>query len=360
MTTTSNKLRRAIFGRNAKDGTEKSGTIKQGDDRSPAASSSQLDDRGAVASSSQDDDRNAAALAAFYSLLLGTEDERQTQQLTPVPDPTARPWSAICHLQSNYSDDESKSTTNGTGFLISDTTVLTAAHNLCWVKNGRKIEPRSLTVTLAGKAHPPVTPPNFASEPRFAAMKALQERNKELIRSPKLTREEKDNILARFSAFEDPYYYDYGVIFLDKPLEPKPDFFFKLRGADAHDPLWERPLTCAGFLSSDQLCHAAGMAHPSSGHRFMGNKDHLAVHNVFAVKGESGGPLHVVDGNGDYIAIGIFVRTNDGAEKYTVGDIKHSLQTNGAVRITKEMENLLNTNDIKGLLTRWRAEDLIA
>ena len=123
MTTISDKLRRALFGRNAKDGTEKSGTIKQGDDRSPAASGS------------RDDDRNAAALAAFYSLLLGTEDERQTQQLTPVPDPTARPWSAICHLQSNYSDDESKTTTNGTGFLISDTTVLTAAHNLCWVKN---------------------------------------------------------------------------------------------------------------------------------------------------------------------------------------------------------------------------------
>jgi V8-like Glu-specific endopeptidase len=299
-------------------------------------------------------------LSKFYALLFGTVHEREKQQLKLVQDPTAKPWSAICHLKSTYSEEDEKGVANGTGFLISDTTVITAAHNLCKLnRNGERIEPKSITVTLAGNAGQ-CTATRFTYDTRYAEFEELQYKNILLKRNKKLTKEEIALIKERFYAFEDPGYYDYGAIFLDKALAPKPDFFFKLRGTDTSNPLWDKTFVCAGYPGGHQLYCAEGVAHPDARDRFMGNQGYLVVHNVFALGGESGGPLYVVDGDGAFVAIGIFVRSNAGkelGEEYN----KQTVYTNGAVRITSEMESLFKRWDEenRGRIDRQGPQGLI-
>jgi V8-like Glu-specific endopeptidase len=343
--TVSSKFRRIFLGHSKSK--DESSTSKQGRARGQAANGSQDNGRGAGAGSSQADDSSAARLAVFYSPLFGTEDERAQRQHKLVQDQMTSPWSAICHIRSTFTDDNEKGETNGTGFLINDTTAITAAHNLCRVQKDRSITPDSITLSLAGNAGQRIaTRLSRDTVGKYAALEQLRQKNKEQIRSGGLTSKEIADIKERFEAFEDPYYYDYAAIFLDQPVEPKPNFFFKLRGADVRDPIWDRPLVCAGYPSSRQLYCAEGLAHPAVSDRFRGNQDYLVVHNVFAIKGESGAPLYVADSNGEFVAIGIFVRSNEG-EVYN----ERTVHTNGAVRITKDME---------GLLTRGGPHDLIA
>ena len=298
------------------------------------------------------------AMPKFYALLFGTKAERDKQQHNLVEDPKVKPWSAICYLRSSFVGENEKGVTHGTGFLISDTTVITAAHNLCKLSDEGTTKPQKITITLAGNASEAIAT-RFDYDPRYPEFLELLQKNNKLIKSNQLTEKEVQDIKNKFHAFEDPGYYDYGAIFLDKPLEPKPDFFFKLRGADTRDPLWDRPMVCAGYPGDHayQLYCAEGAAHPDAVGRFMGNQSFLVVHNVFASGGQSGGPLYVVDDHGEYVALGIFVRSNEGEK---VGG--RVVYTNGSVRISKDMESLFMRwdEDNKRRINKQGPQDLIA
>jgi V8-like Glu-specific endopeptidase len=285
------------------------------------------------------------SLAKFYALLLGTDRERDKQQQKIVADPTKKPWPAVCHLQSTYVFEDGKEVRHGTGFLISETTVITAAHNLCTLKGGKPVEPTHVTATLGGSTIA-IPARGRTYDPRYADFSQKLYTTSQLIRQNKLTDPQIVEFRQKQAASDDPSYYDYGAVFLDDTVQPRPGYCFKLRGTDIGDPLWDKPLNCAGYPIEHryQLCCAEGIAHPTDDNRFLGDKDFLVVHNVFATGGQSGGPLYVVDDDGDFVVIGIFVRSNAGEDIKDDGS-DEPVYTNGAVRITREMESLFRRWD---------------
>ena len=263
-------------------------------------------------------------VSKFYDLL--SVDKR-----VPVADPTVEPWCAVCYIESTFEGGEIE---HGSGFLISPKMVLTAAHNLCQLdKDGKRMGAHQVLVRLGsppGSKQKPAVAARFVYDKRYAD-NLEQQWNSELSKTHSSEREMKAVEL------EDPSYYDYGAIFLDEELTPKPGFVFKVRGTDPDDPGWDEPLTCAGYPADRnyQLCYADGAAYPDQSGRFMGSNSHLVVHRVTAKEGQSGGPLYLRDSNGEFAVVGIHVRFNKGVK--IAGSVK---RTNGAVRITKGMQTL--------------------
>jgi V8-like Glu-specific endopeptidase len=231
-----------------------------------------------------------------------------------VDDTTARPWSAICHLQIRFSKTEEP--IHASGFLFSETMVVTAAHNLR--KRGIATAPTSISIRV-GK-HDPIP---LKGAPDLSAS---------------------DYHIRYHSLFADleadsdrRSYYDYGVILLRHPIKPRPSFLFALSGLEPDDERWNRPLVCAGYLLNRslqdeqpeledseliQLHQGRGAAWPKEGDRFLGDEKNLVRHTAYAEVGISGGPLFLL---GDETVVGIQVKSFAMS-----GD-------NGAVRITKTM-----------------------
>jgi len=249
----------------------------------------------------------------FYELL--GVDKRQ-----PVADPATKPWCAVCFIESTFGENEKE---HGSGFLISPRMVLTAAHNLCQLDdNGKRMAARQIEIrlgNLADSGQKPIVATRFVYDKRYADDLEQQETNSS---GPRM----------RAVQFEDPSCYDYGVIFLDKEVVPKPVFVFKVRGTEPDDSNWDKPLMCAGYPADRnfKLCYAEGAAYPDASGRFMGKKQNILVHRTYATEGESGGPLYVEEENGEFVAVGIQVRYNPPLPKRK--------STNGAVRITRNMQ----------------------
>jgi V8-like Glu-specific endopeptidase len=268
-------------------------------------------------------------VSKFYDLL--GADKR-----VPVVDPTAKPWCAVCLIQSTFAGGEIE---HGSGFLISPKMLLTAAHTLCQLdKEGKRMPARQILVRLGsapGSKQKPALATRFVYDKRYADY-LEQQWNSEQAKTNSSERQMKAVEL------EDPSYYDYGAILLDEELTPEPAFVFKVRGTDPDDPGWDGALTCAGYPADRnfQLCYADGAAYPDQSGRFLGSKSNLVVHRATAKEGQSGGPLYLRDDDGEFAVVGIHVRFNKGVK--ISGSVK---RTNGAVRITKDMQTVFQQWD---------------
>jgi V8-like Glu-specific endopeptidase len=244
----------------------------------------------------------------------------------PVEHPTAKPWSAVCHLKTHFGDDD---TSDGTGFLISETMVITAAHNLCRFSKGKIIEPIMMSIRPASQTDPEPDPPipssnyKIRSDPKYAD--CLRAQAKAEPKSPEWLHYQ-----------EIKSYYDYGAILLDAGIR-KPGFLFQVRGTEPNHQDWDKSLACTGYtenikLNKIMLYSSQGGAYRDG--RFIGDESNLVRHSARVERGQSGGPLYVLDGE---LVVGIQVRVNPRAGS--------NINTFGAVRITKGMEKLFRDWD---------------
>ena len=244
--------------------------------------------------------------------------------LEEITDTTIGPWSAICILKSFFADPEDNAV--GTGFLISETMVITAAHNIRALDaKGRSYKPGSVSLAL-GSGTPFKATQTVVAEQFTANMEKLW-----------AAKNENAPVAEIDTLIELRDYHDYGAILLDSPVRPAPSFLFQARGTEPEDALWGKPLVCAGYKgpdSKERLYRSKGTAYPRDQGRFLGKESNMVVHTVTAEKGLSGGPLCFADGDGMSAAVAaIQVRINPGEKTF------------GAVRITKDMERLFKSWD---------------
>ena len=151
----------------------------------------------------------------FYALLGSAKPQL-------VPDPIATPWCAVYFIESKFPDG---STEQGSGFLISPKMMLTAAHNLCGLhaKTKKGMAANQISVYLSNTpGSRPITATRFVYDKRF--LDNLEHRLNSGSNEKTNSSERQVNAVE----FEDPSYYDYGAIFLDEELTPKPGFFFRV------------------------------------------------------------------------------------------------------------------------------------
>jgi V8-like Glu-specific endopeptidase len=248
-----------------------------------------------------------------------------------VPDPTAGPWSAVCYLRMDFGDPDGP--INGSGFLISDTIVITAAHNLCQIRRGTTVEPKRLAISKNNEAPVVVRHSNLRTPtdgvrdfymPRYPSVFAehLKAQATTEFHSEKWWRHEE---LIRCC--------DYGAILLDIGITPRPAFLFQFRSMEPKDPFWDKPLVCTGFALDAAISKFAlfyGMGAACDDDRFIGDESNLVRHTAHIERGESGGPLYLRD-NAHVVGIQVQLNSKDEGTK---------TNTYGAVRITTEMENL--------------------
>jgi V8-like Glu-specific endopeptidase len=237
-------------------------------------------------------------------------DDRQE-----VHSATQKPWCAICYLECMFGTD----TYIGTGWMIDATTIITAAHNL-W------------------------NPPAVPGEPKRAAGKVdlIRVSPARLDASGGPFETKKTNHFVydrRWEELRDPVrrYYDYGVIYLDKPGYTLP-FYFAPWALPPEK--WDRSmrLNCAGYPIDlgGHFVTASGSAcsEQPAGPLFIGPNQEMVIHNMDTEGGESGGPIFWTDGN-RYFALAV----------HTQG-VGLARGMNAGVRITPKMIDVFN---------RWRA-----
>jgi V8-like Glu-specific endopeptidase len=201
---------------------------------------------------------------------VGDDDDRDQVSFGSL---RKKPWCAICCLECEFENG----TFTGTGSLIDARTIITAAHNL-W------------------------NPPEDPDEPGRAVGK---------VRSIKVTPARWDaasggpfgSKLARRFAYDsrwqterDPTrrFYDYGVIFLDKPGFKLPFYL----------PMWELALdkwqpslvlNCAGYpfdMEGHFVTASGGVGSEKPGGAvFLGPKNEMIIHGIDTEGGESGAPI---------------------------------------------------------------------
>lgn len=330
--TISSKFSRFLFG-NSKHGTDRSSAGKQADDRSPPASSSQADDSMPAASSI---------------------DGRRR----PVDDTTQVPWPAVCALRSHFRGETEKGTvasdtTQGTGFFFSDTTVITAAHNLWKNVDGSVLQAHTIEIKLTNASgwkrfalkSPNVKDANPNFEPKYDPQYVTY------LEAQAKTNRKSDE----WHKFDDLMsYIDFGAILLSTRLVPAPKFFFKISGTTPEDSCWDKPLVSTGYSLLDgsdnfyELYYANGTACRGAD-RFIGPNKDLVRHNAAVEVGQSGGPIYLLRGD-DVVGIQVKYNPSTGSDPTTFG----------AVRITKKMQNLFETWDREHRDSLGPREDLIA
>jgi V8-like Glu-specific endopeptidase len=271
-------------------------------------------------------------LDKFYGDLL-------TGQFCDVGDAHANPWPAVCQVQTDLGEDGSDA---GTGFLISECTVVTAAHLLCVAKGGKMVDAQEITVVLGDGRTFSVPKEHRVYHPTYAELA----RDVSLLPPGVSDAEVNARELARDC-------FDLAALMVD--ADPRPSCFLSLRSTERNDPRWDRDLTSGGYpvAASGRLRKAAGKAFPYDNRRFLGGKSNLVVHNAATFKplGASGGPLFACDSDGSLALVGIQVRSNAG-EIYN----NRIMRTNGAVCLSQTVLDTLNAWDegYKNLLALGR------
>jgi V8-like Glu-specific endopeptidase len=266
----------------------------------------------------------ATSVLESFKVMVGNVSEwiMPKDERKPPPDATKKPWCAICYLEGNLAQG---GTIKGTGFLINPTTVVTAAHNLCEIQYGKAVEVKDLKV-FPGRATSASTIKSIVAT-RYVY-------DKRYVAAPK-------------PGGLDRSCYDYGLIFLNEPVNTDQSFYFDTVAIEPDSKDCRNPLSCGGYPQEKKfalMCDHEKEPWPPTVSRFSDN-GRLLLHDIYVSGGQSGAPIFM-ESSGQVVAI--HVRINKGKSAWA------------GVCITQEMKkafDLWKSNSTAGKIGKSHAAD---
>ena len=160
-----------------------------------------------------------------------------------VEDPSVPPWPAVCYLRVSFGSEADA--VEGSGFLFSESMVITAAHNLCALnEEGKRVRPTKILVKL-GNSNATYPAKRAKDDPRYADCRIDTKYADFLEQIWKDEPTASDAAIAELGEFKS--YHDYGAVLLADEIKLVPPFFFQVHGIAPRDPCWDRPLFCSGY-----------------------------------------------------------------------------------------------------------------